>query len=215
MNVDFIMALMDQAKNFEQSRFYKPGATVEDFRRWLNDENYRRESPVTLLAQQPQAVYDLENEICKQFLLLSRFSRQLIRKGLADFPQLANEEFTYLYRLMNQDGLTKMQLVEKNAHEKQTGIEIIKRLVQHGFIAESQCPDDKRSTRLSVTPLGRATFEQSVQAVTHTSLVLSGQLDATEKQDLLGHLKKLNAFHFNLYHNHRQARMETILGLLG
>lgn len=215
MNVDFIMALLDQAKNFEQSGFYKPGASVEDFRRWLNEENYKRESPVTLLAQQPQAVYDLENEICKQFLLLSRFSRQLIRKGLADFPQLANEEFTYLYRLMSQDGLTKMQLVEKNAHEKQTGIEIIKRLVQHGFIAESQCPDDKRSTRLSVTPLGRATFEQSVQAVTHTSLVLSGQLDATEKQDLLGHLKKLNAFHFNLYHNHRQERMETILGLVG
>ncbi len=215
MNVDFIMALMDQAKNFEQSGFYKPGATVEDFRRWLNDENYKRESPVTLLAQQPQAVYDLENEICKQFLLLSRFSRQLIRKGLADFPQLANEEFTYLYRLMSQDGLTKMQLIEKNAHEKQTGIEIIKRLVQHGFIAESQCPDDKRSTRLSVTPLGRETFEQSVQAVTQTSLVLSGQLDTAEKLDLLGHLKKLNDFHFNLYHNHRQARIENILGLFG
>lgn len=215
MQVDFIMSLLEQAKNFEQSGSYKTDATIEDFRRWLNDENYRRESPVTLLAQQPQAVYDLENEICKQFLLLSRFSRQLIRKGLADFPQLANEEFTYLYRLMSQDGLTKMQLVEKNAHEKQTGMEIIKRLVQHGFIAESQCPDDKRSTRLSVTPLGRATFDQSVQAVTQTSLVLSGQLDTAEKLDLLAHLKKLNDFHFNLYHNHRQARIESILGLLG
>lgn len=215
MQVDFIMSLLEQAKNFEQSGLYKNGATVEDFRRWLNAEHYKRESPVTLMAQQPQAVYDLENEICKQFLLLSRFSRQLIRKGLADFPQLANEEFTYLYRLMNQDGLTKMQLVEKNAHEKQTGIEIIKRLVQHGFITESQCLDDKRSTRLSLTPLGRATFEQSVQAVTQTSLVISGQLNGAEKMDLLGHLKKLNDFHFNLYYNHRQARMESILGLLG
>lgn len=214
MNVDFIMALMDQAKTFEQSGCYKPGATVEDFRRWLNDENYKRESPVTLLAQQPQAVYDLENEICKQFLLLSRFSRQLIRKGLADFPQLANEEFTYLYRLMNQDGLTKMQLIEKNAHEKQTGIEIIKRLVQHGFIAESQCPDDKRSTRLSVTPLGREIFERSIQAVTRTALVLSGSLETSEKHALLAQLKKLNDFHFTLYHNHRQSGMDDLVALV-
>jgi hypothetical protein len=43
---------------------------------------------------------------------------------------LANEEFTYLYRLMDEETLTKMQLVERNAHEKQTGIEIIKRMVK-------------------------------------------------------------------------------------
>lgn len=215
MNVDFIMELLAQTKAFEQSNCYKPASTVEDFRRWLNEQHYQRESPSVLLGKHSEPVHDLENEICKQLLLLSRFSKQIMRKGLADFPQLANEEFTYLYRLMSQDKLTKMQLIEKNAHEKQTGIEIIKRLVSHGLIAESQCLDDKRSTRLTVTPLGKETFEASIGAVTRTALVLSGQLEVSEKQTLLGHLKKLNDFHFTIYQNYKQAGIAEIEKLLG
>ena len=40
---------------------------------------------------------------------MGRFSKQMIRKGLSDFPTLANEEFTYLYRLKDEPSLTKMQ----------------------------------------------------------------------------------------------------------
>lgn len=36
-----------------------------------------------------------DNEICKQILLISRYARLAIRKGLQDFPELAIEEFTF------------------------------------------------------------------------------------------------------------------------
>jgi DNA-binding MarR family transcriptional regulator len=75
----------------------------------------------------------------------------MIRKGLSDFPTLANEEFTYLDRLKDEPSLTKMQLIERNGHEKQTGIQIIKRLLDDGLIQETVDENDKRAKRLTLT----------------------------------------------------------------
>ncbi|WP_258931879.1 MarR family transcriptional regulator [Flavobacterium oreochromis] len=82
----------------------------------------------------------------------------MIRRGLKDFPQLANEEFTYLYRIIDESSLTKMQLIERNAHEKQTGIEIIKRLVKNDLLEEFPDDHDKRITRLRITQKGEKLF---------------------------------------------------------
>ncbi len=85
MNTDFFIDLLYQVKEFENSEAYKPQATVEDFRIWLNDKKYRKESPTKLFKNEQHQVSFTENEICKQVLLLGRYSKLLIRKGLNDF----------------------------------------------------------------------------------------------------------------------------------
>jgi len=210
MQTDFIIDLLFQVKEFENSDQCKPNSTVDDFRLWMNEKKYRAESPTKLFKNEQHRVSFTENEICKQVLLLSRYSKQLIRKGLAEFPDLANEEFTYLYRLKDEPFLTKIQLIERNGHEKQTGTQIIKRLLECGFLEEKNDKDDKRSKRLNLTKSGEQAFHQSVKNVNLTSKILSGRLVENEKQKLLEILKKLNEFHSLIYSEYKNFDIQTI-----
>ncbi|WP_294236926.1 MarR family winged helix-turn-helix transcriptional regulator [uncultured Chryseobacterium sp.] len=211
MNTDFFINLLHQVKDFENSEACKPHSTLEDFRLWLNDKKYREESPTKLFRNERHDVFFTENEICKQVLLLGRYSKQAIRRGLKDFPELANEEFTYLYRLKDEPNLTKMQLIERNGHEKQTGTQIIKRLLESGMMSEKNDEKDKRSKRLNLTAKGEKAFHHSVDRVNITSKFLSGQLDNKEKETLLGLLKKLNEFHGHFYREDKTSDLETLI----
>lgn len=211
MNYLLLKEIIDELEEFDQK---KGSSSLEDFRFWLNEKAYQKTNPTELFKKEHQKVFDLENEIAKQVILLGRFSKQMIRRGLKDFPQLANEEFTYLYRLMDENSLTKMQLVERNAHEKQTGMEIIKRLVKNKLVEEFPDDNDKRITRVKITDFGKKIFSKSVQDVTVTSRILSAKLDEDEKNDLLSLLKKLNEFHFNVYHEHKNSDIQEINDLI-
>lgn len=214
MNTHFFINLLLEVQEFENSGRSKNDSTIEDFRNFLNDKFYKSQSPRFISESEQKKVNDLENEIAKQVILLSRFTKQMIRRGLQDFPELYNEEFTYLYRIMDEPLLTKMQLVEKNAHEKQTGMEIIRRLVKNNLLEEIPDSKDKRVTRLKISELGKKYFDQSVESVSITSRVLSAKLDIEEKNNLLKTLKKLNEFHFNVYHQYKDSDITEINNLI-
>ncbi|OCK52930.1 MarR family transcriptional regulator [Chryseobacterium sp. CBo1] len=215
MQTDFFIDLLHQVKEFEHSDACKSNSTVDDFRVWMNDKKYADESPTKLFKNENHQVSFTENEICKQVLLLGRYSKLLIRKGLGDFPELANEEFTYLYRLKDEPFLTKIQLIEKNGHEKQTGTQIIKRLLEAGFLEEKNDKDDKRSKRLNLTKKGEEIFHASVSNVNLISKILSGKLDKVEKNEFLRILKKLNEFHYHIYTDYKSTDIETIVKAFG
>ncbi len=210
MQTDFFIDLLHQVKEFEHSDACKSNSTVDDFRVWMNDKKYADESPTKLFKNENHQVSFTENEICKQVLLLGRSSQLLIRKGLGDFPELANEEFTYLYRLKDEPFLTKIQLIEKNGHEKQTGTQIIKRLLEAGFLEEKNDKDDKRSKRLNLTKKGEEIFHASVSNVNLISKILSGKLDKVEKNEFLRILKKLNEFHYHIYVDYKNSNINQI-----
>ncbi|MCD9856741.1 MarR family transcriptional regulator [Epilithonimonas sp. JDS] len=215
MKTDFIIDLLHHVKEFENSNAFKPNSGIEDFRVWMNDKKYADESPTKLFKNENHQVSYTENEICKQVILLGRYSRLLIRKGLGEFPDLANEEFTYLYRLKDEPFLTKIQLIERNGHEKQTGTQIIKRLLEAGFLEEKNDLDDKRSKRLNLTKKGEETFHRSVAKVNQTSKLLSRRLTKDEKNELLRILKKLNEFHFHMYTDYKSTDIEKIVKAFG
>lgn len=208
MNYDLLYEMIQSLEQFEKES--SGNVSMNDFRNWLNEKAYLAESPKHLTQKHDMQVNEMENDICKQVIMLGRYAKLTIRKGLEDYPELVNEDFTYLYRLMDYEFLTKMQLIEKNAHEKQTGLEIIKRLVRNGLIKESPDPNDGRSKRISVTAKGRNLFKKSMEDVTLTSKVLGGNLELAEKENLLEILKKLNQFHEVVYLNHRESKMEEI-----
>lgn len=215
MQTDFFIDLFHQVKEFESSATCKTNSTVDDFRVWMNDKKYVDDSPTKLFKNENHQVSFTENEVCKQVLLLGRYSKLLIRKGLGDFPELANEEFTYLYRLKDEPFLTKIQLIEKNGHEKQTGTQIIKRLLQAGFLEEKNDKDDKRSKRLNLTKKGEEIFHASVSNVNLISKILSGKLSDSEKSEFLKILRKLNEFHSHIYTDYKSADIDMIVKVFG
>ncbi len=213
MELNLIIEIITDLDHFQK---LQPNGqkSLEDFRFYLNEKAYEKENPKNLSDKFELDVYMLENEIAKQVILLGRYSKQMIKKSLENHPDLVNEDFTYLFRLMDYPFLTKMQLIEKNAHEKQSGIEIIKRLVRNGLINESPDPDDKRSTRISVSEKGKNVFLESMKDITIAAKIMSGKLNDTEKENLLETLKKLNTFHHTIYSNMRNEEPRNILKLV-
>ena len=213
MELNLIIDILTELDNYQKAN-PNANAGLDDFRLYLNQKAYENENPRNLTAKFDLDVNDLENEIAKQVIMLGRYSKQLIRKSLENHPDLVNEDFTYLFRMMDYESLTKMQLIEKNAHEKQTGIEIIKRLVKNGLLAESPDENDKRSTRIAVTPKGKKVFLESMQDITVVSKIMCGQLNTKEKEALLSSLKKLNTFHHTVYSNFKNENTSEILKLI-
>ena len=213
MELNLIIDILTELDHYQKAN-PNANAGLDDFRLYLNQKAYENENPRNLTAKFDLDVNDLENEIAKQVIMLGRYSKQLIRKSLENHPDLVNEDFTYLFRMMDYESLTKMQLIEKNAHEKQTGIEIIKRLVKNGLLAESPDQHDKRSTRIAVTEKGKKVFLESMQDITVVSKIMCGQLNTKEKEALLSSLKKLNTFHHTVYSNFKNENTSEILKLI-
>lgn len=213
MELNLIIDILSELETFQKSQ-PSSQTTLEDFRLYLNEKAYEKETPRNLTEKFDLQVFDLENEIAKQVIMLGRYSKHLIKKSLEKHTDLVNEDFTYLFRLMDYPSLTKMQLIEKNAHEKQTGIEIIKRLVRNGLLVESPDLEDKRSTRISVTEKGKKVFADSMGDITMVSKIMCGKLDSEEKVNLLESLKKLNTFHHTIYTNMRNEEPKKILKLV-
>ena len=213
MELNLIIDILTELDSFQKSR---PASqtSLEDFRLYLNEKAYDQETPRNLTEKFDLNVFDLENEIAKQVIMLGRYSKHLIKKSLENHPDLVNEDFTYLFRLMDYPSLTKMQLIEKNAHEKQSGIEIIKRLVRNGLFVESPDKNDKRSTRISVTEKGKKVFEESMKDITVVSKIMCGKLNDNEKENLLSSLKKLNTFHHTIYTNLRNEEPIELLKIV-
>lgn len=209
MTTNLIIDLLTEVKEFEKE-IHKSNFTVDDFRHFLNERAYQKENPLNLSDKFGLKTNNLENEITKQIILLGRYGKQLIRKGLENHPDLVNEDFTYLYRLMDYDSLTKTQLIEKNGHEKQSGIEIIKRLTKNKLVSEMPDENDKRSVRVSVTEKGMKIFKESMGDITSVSKIMCGNLDSEEKEQLLESLKKLNTFHNTIYVNKKNETLKEL-----
>jgi DNA-binding MarR family transcriptional regulator len=214
MNLELLIAVLKEFKNFEESPSYKNTAKVEDFQNFLNERAYSNEKPTNLTEKYDLEVNDLENEIAKQVIMLGRYCKHLIKKALDKNTGLVNDDFTYVFRLMDYESLTKTQLIEKNAHEKQSGIEIIKRLVKNGLISEKPDEKDRRSVRVSVTEKGKAVFFEIMKDITTVSKIISGTLVTTEKANLLAYLKKVNTFHHTVYLKFRNNDLEDIRKLV-
>lgn len=210
MKTEFYIHLLQEVQEFENSEFFKPNSGVDDFRNWMNHKKYVNESPTKLFKGENRTVSYIDNEICKQILLISRYSRQLIRKSLNQYPEIANEEFTYLYRLIDEPYLTKIQLTEKNGHEKQTGMQILKRLIDNGLIEEHHDEEDRRTKKLTVTKKGEKLFQDSVNQVDVTSQIMTGKLSEKEKESLLSTLIKLNDFHAHLHSEHKNTEIADL-----
>ena len=213
MELNLIIDILTELDTFQKTQ-PSTQTSLEDFRLYLNEKAYEKETPRNLTDKFDLDVFDFENEIAKQVIMLGRYSKHLIKKSLENHQDLVNEDFTYLFRLMDYPSLTKMQLIEKNAHEKQSGIEIIKRLVRNGLFVESPDKDDKRSTRISVTEKGKKVFQESMKDITVVSKIMCGRLNDSEKENLLKSLKKLNTFHHTIYTNLRDEQPGELLKMV-
>lgn len=143
--------------------------------------------------------YQLDNNIGRLFVFMSRYAKYYIKKALDETPLQTAEEFTALAILLTHDHLSKTALISHNLQEKTSGTEVIRRLIAAGLVRQWDDVKDKRSKHIAITDAGRELLYRVFVDMNNASKVITGELSVAEKYTLQYLLQKLENFHLANY----------------
>lgn len=128
---------------------------------------------------------------------LYRYAKLLAKNAIAGSALSTPDDFIYLITLVSQGSMTKTALIKLNVHEKSSGIQIINRLIDHGFVEQLASAEDKRNRMIQITAKGMEVLNANMQSIKEASTDVTEPLSKSEKMDLIRLLSKLENFHQN------------------
>ncbi|WP_207428650.1 MarR family winged helix-turn-helix transcriptional regulator [Pedobacter sp. SYSU D00535] len=172
-------------------------ANVSQFSKWLNrrieaEPAAAMDEPVWEGKEQGRTPESVINTL---LVHLFRYAKIYSKLAIAESPFATIDDVIFLINLRHRGAMTKIELIELNIHEKSTGIQIINRLISSGFVAEAINPSDKRSKKICITEAGIKALEANMDSVRAASKIVVGDLNKSEKLQLIGLLQKLETFH--------------------
>lgn len=211
MKVNYSMDFLEAYCRFVKEQSKIKNTKLTDFAYWILNSEYNAQKSSRSATNNSLAMNEVEEEISRLLILMYRHAKIHIKTYLSDFPEIVQEDFTYLYALKRAGSLTKTQLIEVNVQEKTSGLEIIRRLINNGLIEESIDDHDRRSKRLVLTKKGETKF-YSIKAVTRkVAKLITGKLSLKEKGLLHNMLVKLDLFHQPLYLSRTKMNLDFAL----
>ncbi|MCU0433421.1 MAG: MarR family winged helix-turn-helix transcriptional regulator [Bacteroidia bacterium] len=189
------------------------------FTGWLVNQNrLRHVTPQKPDGAGPEkAMWDdflqLDNQLTALVGFMQRYAKLYSKKALAGTPLQSLDEFTYLAALTGSPGMSKTELIHRNAHEKTSGLEIIRRMVRLGLLEELSDTADRRSTLVRHTATGREVMFAVAGRMKEVSGLVTGKLTEEEKYQLVHLLGKLDGFHREVYLHHRDKSLEELNAL--
>ncbi len=220
MNYDLLKEIVVNLERFEQENVSQNGS-LKEFGLWLSEKqnaDYQSNNGVmktsSLVPDDVKSTAEQSEVVIGKLLtFLSRYLKIYLKKGLEGSLLTTGDDFTYLATLLNKGSLTKTELILLSAHEKTSGMEVIKRLLINELIEQKDDEEDKRSKRISLTQKGMGVLMQSFEAMGKVGKIAAGDLMEYEKNQLVFLLKKLDNFHNDIYLNHREKNLDEILNL--
>lgn len=211
-----IKELVDKVKDYEKSGVSDQEMNLESFIRFVQDPDSHLPIEIRKMGgDQEKDVQKQGNEQETQIAILvtfmNRYAKLYAKKVLQHSPLSTLDEFSYLIVLLTHVSMTKTDLINKNVHEKTTGMEILKRLIKSGFIRQFDDTDDKRNQRIAITEAGRGVLFSVLGQMGDISRIITGNLTTLEKNSLTYILKKLDHFHFDIFMNERSTSLGEII----
>ena len=195
MNYAFLQQLITECAQYEQANGQQ--ADMPQFARWLANKYDPLEN--VNIASTVVEGESTEVVIGRIVFFLTRYAKIYAKKALEGSVLSSIDEFVYLAALLHyQKGLSKSELIRYNRHEKPTGMEIIRRLIALGLVAQAPSDMDKRSTVLAITEAGKAVVFPLFDKMAVVSKVIVGDLGAKEQLQLVALLEQLEHFHQGL-----------------
>lgn len=196
MNYALLQQLITECAQYEQTNGQQ--ADMPQFARWLANK-YDPLEHVNMEASTAVEGASTEVVIGRIVFFLTRYAKIYAKKALEGSVLSSIDEFVYLAALLHyQKGLSKSELIRYNRHEKPTGMEIIRRLIALGLVAQAPSEMDKRSTVLAITEAGKAAIFPLFDKMSVVSKVIVGDLGVKEQLQLAGLLEQLEHFHQGL-----------------
>jgi DNA-binding MarR family transcriptional regulator len=159
--------------------------------------------------------YQLDNNISRLFVFMSRYAKSYIKKALEGTPLQTAEDFTALAILLTHDHLSKSDLISYNLQEKTSGTEVIRRLIASGLVRQWHDVKDKRSKHIAITDDGKNLLYQVFEHTNYVGKVITGKLTTAEKFTLQYLLQKLENFHLEHYEKKTILNKEDLKNLAG
>lgn len=210
-NVPVIAQLITRFQDFEKE-VKEP--TIEGFSYWLqqqkNAPNLKHHLQMGVKDNYAnEGVNEIDSAIGILLGMLNKYAKHYSKIALAHLPLNTIDEFGYLAHLSTHQKITKSELIAQGLDGKTTGTDIIRRLVKNGLAKEIINPRDKRSKLLQITEKGKKIIYQAYVKMSAVSTKVTGNLNKTEKKQLLQLLSKLE-----LYHKYNEKSITTELELL-
>ena len=211
MKSSLLKELLDLGDAFEQAHPGDDEQTVDKFLTWASGRAADQPAPVLELPQRYTHEMPAVPTFIAQYLTkVYRYFRLYIKKAFETTPLLTFEDFISLIYLAEKGSMTKTDLVESTVNEKTSGMLVIKRLLDRGFVEQTDNADDKRSRCLTLTDAGMAMLQSVQPAVNQATTLLKGDLSADEQIQLGALLSRLDRFHEPLFLHHKEASLDEL-----
>lgn len=193
-------------------------ASIQDFTGFLlnkvGDPNGNNHSNEVRFGDSDSAAldiaYQLDNNIGRLFVFMSRYAKSYIKKALEGTPLQTAEDFTALAILLTHPHLSKSELISHNLQEKTSGTEVIRRLIASGLVRQWDDEKDKRSKHIAITDEGKKLLFQVFEHTNYVGQIITGRLTLAEKFTLQYLLQKLENFHLEHYENKTISNKEDL-----
>lgn len=208
MTYNLLKSLLPLMERYEQEN--AGSDNLHEFLRWANKDQKEVSSGNRAQLEIPPGE-NLEGVLGKYIVFLYRYARTYVKKALEDTSLSHFDDFAFLVTLFVDQSLSKTVLIQKNIMDKSSGAEIIKRLIRQGFMEEFPSEMDKRSKMVRLTESGTIALMQSFEKMGQVSMLISGNLNESEKILLFELLHKLHHFHLPIFMEQRNESIQDIL----
>lgn len=197
MSFSLIKELVDYVEAFGKD--VQSGGDIRDFSAWLSGKLGTESVNTEPDWEGKTNGRSIESVINTSLVHLFRYAKLYSKLAVNDSPFSTIDEVVFLLNISHFGSMPKTALIDLNIHEKSTGIQIINRLLEKGFISEEINELDKRSRTVGITLLGKTALDKNMDKVRQASKLVVANLNQYEKLQLAGLLQKLEVFHKHRY----------------
>ncbi|WP_160138290.1 MarR family winged helix-turn-helix transcriptional regulator [Chryseobacterium sp. c4a] len=153
-----------------------------------------------------------ESAISTLLVHLNRYAKTYSKSAISDSEFSTQEDFIYLINLKAFGEMTKMALIKKNIQDKPVGMLIIARLLRQGLIEQMDSDVDKRSKLIRISERGLMILEKQMDKIRQATHIVAGNLNHSEKMELIRILNKLDRFHYPIFSRniHSEELINTV-----
>lgn len=199
MNYQLLRDIVDLCEEFEQTQAANQSNDVKDFLSWLKGKEESKSLAREISWEGKEKGRSAESVINTLVVHMNRYAKSYSKAVTLNTKFSSQDDFIYLINLKAFGEMTKMDLIKKNKQEKSVGIQVINRLIQHGWVLQKDSADDKRSKVLTLTIEGIKVLEVNMEKIRRATTIVTGNLSDDEKLQLIYLLQKLEDFHEPIY----------------
>lgn len=154
---------------------------------------------------------DIDSTLAKLVGRLAAMFGVYSKMALKDKPALDLDWFYYLNTAFHLGESQKKDIIGSQFAEYSTGMDILRRLLKAGYIAEREDPNDKRAKLVSITPEGKRLLDEFYRVLYKPTLLMYYPLPDDVKRLLVQLLAPVDKKHSEILLKNRHQQIDEVL----